>query len=79
VALNNYKEYIASTLAYGLAALIAILLGAVFIFQEKWLPFIISLLILYVSLDNFFCSSRAKACGIKAKGHYTIPKFLKKK
>jgi len=54
-----------------------ILFAIFFLIKGRYFLSVLGLIFVYVSSDNFFCSSRAKSCGIHAKGHYFIPPFLK--
>ena len=75
----NYQQYIISTLLYGLMALLGVIGLVYFSIQQQWFLVVISTLIVYVSIDNFFCGERVCNAGFKVKSHYVIPPFLKKK
>jgi len=77
--MDPYKKYVLTTSTYGVIALLGIISAILFLIQGRWFLFIISLGIIYVGLDNFFCSDRCKVIGIKPKSHYTLPPFLRRK
>ena len=73
------KKYVIETMLYGLTALIGIISTAIFLIQMNWFIVMVSIAVILVSLDNFFCGTRfGKVCSIKTK-HYIIPPFLKRK
>jgi hypothetical protein len=76
--MEAYKKYILSTILYGICAMMGIISSIYSIIHYNLLIIIISLLFIYVSVDNFFCSSRAKACNRAAATHYMMPPFLRK-
>jgi len=75
----NYRKYVHSTIGYGIFAVVGLVAMIYSLFNQNYLLLVISVLIMYVSLDNFFCGHRLKKCGIDCKSHYTVPPFLKKK
>ena len=76
----SYNRYVISTIVYGIFAIFGIITFFVFIFQKRYFLVIISLLIVYVTMDNFFCGARAnKVCKVKVKTHYTLPPFFLRK
>ena len=75
----QHKQYVYSTIAYFIVGIVAVFAALFFLFSQNWFLVLIAVLVVYVALDNTFCSSRAQKCGIQAKGHYTIPTFFKKK
>ena len=75
----DYNLYIISTLLYGLMALLGGIGLVYFLIQGQWFLVLISGLIVYVSVDNFFCGERVCNAGFKVKSHYVIPPFLKKR
>ena len=72
-------SYILSTIVYGMIFVIALSLSVYFSIIHRWFLVIISLLMIYVCLDNFFCGARACKVGYRIKTHYAIPPFFKKK
>lgn len=78
---KNPKQnlYMLSTFGYGAMVLFGIVAALFFLFQKEFFLVVISFLIVYVAVDNFFCSARAKKCGFPAVGHYMIPPFLRKR
>lgn len=75
----NYKVYVISTLLYGVMALLGLFCFIYFLFRQEWFLVIISGLIVYVSVDNFFCGERVCNAGLIVKSHHVIPPFLKKR
>ena len=69
--------YALSSLFYFLAFLSGVLFLGWSLKNKNIYLGIIAVLIIYISLDNFFCSSRIKKYGYKAKGHYSFPGFRK--
>jgi len=76
--MNAYNKYIISTIGFGLCAIIGLISSIYSIINANYVLLGISLLFIYVSIDNFFCSSRAKTCGMASVNHYMMPPFLKK-
>ena len=77
--MDLYKKYVMTTSIYGIIGILGIISAVLFIIDQRWFLLLISLAIIYVGFDNFFCSDRCLVVGIKAKGHYTLPPFLKRK
>ena len=77
--MNIYKRYFIGTLIYGLIFILGLMGVIYFSVIKNIILVIICILICYVCLDNFFCSSRANKCGFNIKKHYTIPLFLRRK
>lgn len=75
----KYSDYVLYTILYGVIGLVGLVLSIVFLIQERYILVGIGFLIFLISMDNFFCNSRAKKCGIKTTGHYSLPEFLKRK
>lgn len=75
----KYHHYVASTMLYGLVVVLGIAAGAISISKKNWVLFVVCILAVLVSLDNFFCGIRARAAGDEVSGHYTVPKFLTRK
>ena len=75
----KYWQYIVSTLLYGLFAVLG-LIGLVFFIQEqRWFLAAVSAIIIYVSVDNFFCGTHFRSAGGTCSTHYVLPPFLKGK
>jgi len=66
-------KYKISTTAYGLVAFTGLLLIVASLLRNEYLGAIIGLLMTLVAIDNFFCGTRAKACGYSAQKHYINP------
>jgi len=73
------KKYVYSTLGYGLFAFFGLILVVYSFFTKRYVGLVIGILIMYVALDNFFCGCRARRYEVKDRGHYVIPRFLKRK
>ena len=71
------KSYVRSTLGYGAVAVLGALGLVRFLGQGKWFLALICAAIIFVSLDNFFCSDRVCRAGGKAEGKYCVPPFLR--
>jgi hypothetical protein len=76
--MDNYQKYILSTFLYGLCFVIGVIAALFFIYERSFFLAFLGVLFAYVSLDNFFCGSRAKTCGFAVKEHYIAPWNLKK-
>lgn len=70
-------DYRAETMLYGLVAIVAAIGAVAFALGRRWIVALVCIAMVLVALDNFFCGTRARACGYKAKGHYILPPFLK--
>lgn len=73
----KYRQYVIGTVAYGIAALAGILGGVYFLLKQQWLLVVVFVLITYVALDNFFCGTHLKKCGMPVTRHYVMPPFLR--
>ncbi|MBR9676702.1 hypothetical protein GOV04_01000 [Candidatus Woesearchaeota archaeon] len=75
----TYERYVRTTIMYGVIALIGFFGFLYFAFTNDWFLAVISLAMLIVSLDNFFCGTRLSGATGKTCNHYVMPPFLKKK
>ena len=65
---EHKKElYYVSTFAYWVVAVVAIYFVFFSIVQSNWVLGLISLLAIYVALDNVYCRDRKRKAGIKVK------------
>lgn len=71
--MNPQKKYILSTTAYGLTCMFGIITLTYFTIQKDWFLVFLSMLIIIVSLDNFFCGKHAQTCNKNIKTHYVLP------
>ncbi len=78
MASGNYRLYVASTVAFGLAG-VAGLAGLVYYgVRGEWFPLALCAVIAFVAFDNFFCGSRLnRAGGRRACTHWVVPPFLR--
>jgi len=76
---ESHYGYVFSTTLYGLVALIGVVSFISFLAQERYFFVVLSVIVVYVALDNFFCGLRAKRAGVNTNKHYIIPSFLKMK
>ena len=74
----KYNLYVIETVAFGVVAIASIVLGIYFLIHDLYFLSFLCILAFYVSVDNFFCSRRAKKCGIAVRGHYIMPPSLQK-
>ncbi len=77
--MSPQQIYTLSTIGYGIVGILSAVGIPYFLTQQNYFLSFISVLILLVCLDNFFCGSRAKVCNKGIKTHYVIPPFLKKR
>lgn len=75
----NYSNYVISTIGYGIFAILGLLGVIYFGITKQFTLFFLGLAVFGIALDNFFCGSRAKKHGFKAKSLYVVPSFLRKK
>ncbi|MBI2452043.1 hypothetical protein HYV50_03110 [Candidatus Pacearchaeota archaeon] len=77
----NYVFYVIETIAFEVVGIAALFGVVYFSISENYFLSILSVLAFLVALDNFFCSSRAKKCGLGFldKGHYVIPPLFRLK
>lgn len=66
-------KYILSTSLYGLTGVLGILTLIYFIIKKDIFLTLLSLIVILVSIDNFFCGKRAKVCNSKIKTPYILP------
>ncbi len=68
-----------STIMYAVVFIIALVLAIYFLLMRNWFLVIISILMIWTCIDNFFCGPRACNAGYHIKTHYAVPPFLKKR
>ena len=76
--MDRYRLYVIETIAFGMAALLSAAGAVYFLASGECFLGIIGALMTLVALDNVFCSSRMKTCGIMVNTHWAVPPFLKR-